>query len=346
MASKPRRPDLLGVRGFTLIEVLVVIGIIGAVAGLLLPAVQSARESARRVQCTNNLKQIGLALQGYAARDGFFPSINSRTTIPGRPDLFVSAHCFSPFSRMLGDLDQPVLYHATNFTQPPAWPQYLPANRTVMLTSIDLFLCPSDDASPVPGYGRVSYRFSLGPTPWKAAGDNVPESWSGPFTSHRFYRPADFADGLSNTIGASERLQGDWTRGRKGRGDYYLTKIPATKIGGGDRALALCSQVPAGTTLESRAGESWFLSGFHFTNYNHCAPPNSPITDCAFAESAEGLQRRTVLEGVFSARSRHPGGVQTLRMDGSVAFVKDGISLPTWRALSTRSGGEVLSSVD
>jgi prepilin-type N-terminal cleavage/methylation domain-containing protein len=344
MAMQHKHQD--GPSGFTLIEVLVVIGIIGVLIGLLLPAVQAARESARRVQCTNNLKQIGLGLQAYAARDGYFPSINSRTTVPGRPDLFVSAHCFSTLARMLADLEHVPLFHAANFAVPPAWAENLPANRTVMMTRIALFLCPSDGDPPVPGYGRVNYRFSLGPTPWKAAGDKVPESWSGPFTSHRFYRPADFADGLSTTIGASERVQGDWTKGRLGLGDYLLTPVGDAQKGGGDWALALCSEMPRDLPVESRSGESWFLSGFHFTNYNHCATPNPKIVDCAFAKESEPLQRRTVIQGVFSARSYHPGGVNVMRMDGSVGFAKDSIDLKTGRALSTRSGGEITATTE
>lgn len=334
-------------RGYTLIELLVVVFVLAVVAGLALPAVQSARESSRRLECTSQLRQISIALQSYVAREGFFPPVNSPTFLLRKTSQPVSAHCFSPLARMLADLGRTELFAATNFSRPPAWPENLPRNDTVMRTTVNLFLCPSDRTTPVSGYGRVSYRFCLGPSPWKAAGDEKQDSWTGPFTSHRAYRPGDFRDGLSQTIGASERIQGDWVSGILSAGDYRLTPISTqSSYGGGDWAVSQCRAQPADLPVESRSGESWFLSGFHFTNYNHCAPPNAEMTDCAFAKAVETVQFRTIVQGVFTARSRHPGGVNTARMDGSVRFVTNTIDLRVWRALSTRSGGETFTDLE
>ncbi len=341
------RPLPPGRRGFTLIEMLVAIAIIGILMAILLPAVQSAREGARRAQCLNHLKQIGIALQGYVATNGLFPALNLVTkTYPDR--TFYSAHSHSPLTRILPGLEQSILFNATNFEDAATFPLMLQANLTVMQTGIHEFLCPSDRGGAVSGYGRVNYRFNHGPTPLHGpsfgSDHSRIESWSGPFTVHTTYGPADFQDGLSNTIGASERLQGDWisTTVRK-RGDYILDNSFYGSIHLADQALAACS-ASRSAEYESRGGESWFVSGIHFTNYNHCATPNPKSNDCVFDDGREDFHNRSIHVGVMSASSAHPGGVFTLLMDGSARFVKDAIDLRTWRALATRSGGEVIGA--
>ena len=243
-------------------------------------------------------------------------------------------------------MDQVPLYNSVNFTNPTVNAFSIIQNQTVMQTTVETFLCPSDTLAGVPGYARANYRFSHGTTACIAPGNRLPETWDGPFSVHRFYRAADFADGLSNTIGASERLQGDWeTTHFKRGGDYRLTTIGTEERKGlPDLALSLCAAWPMGGPHESRSGESWFLSGNHFTNYNHVQTPNGAVADCSFDENTDSLHHRSMHSGVFTATSRHPGGVNAMRMDGSVRFEHDGISLGVWRALATRSGGEVISS--
>ena len=113
-----------------------------------------------------------------------------------------------------------------------------------------------------------------------------------------------------------------------------------------DPARAACAGARPDVARDSRSGESWFLTGFHFTSYNHCSTPNPRLIDCTIDGRGEDLHQLSLRDGVFSARSRHPGGVNCLLMDGSVRFVKDAVSLPTWRALSTRSSGDVVSIDD
>lgn len=328
--------------GFTLIELLVVILVIGILSSLLLPAVQGAREAARRLTCANHLKQIGLALHSYASAHGYFPPINGPSTTDTDPRNFFSAHAYSPLVRMLAELEQGPLYNASNFWGIATTDASLWANQTVMATSVGLFLCPSDSTPPVGGYGRVTYRFNQGPSPWFAPGPNKELCWDGPFTVHRAYRPADFRDGLSQTIGVSERLQGDWRKGTFSPGDYRLTGVDDTGRSLISWAVSVCASAPSSSLVESRAGESWFLSGLHFTNYNHCVPPNAPSPDCSLYSFEEGIHWRTLHQGVFTARSRHPGGVNALSMDGHVLFVRNSIDPSIWRALATRNGGEVV----
>jgi prepilin-type processing-associated H-X9-DG protein len=311
---------------------------------LLLPAVQSARAASRRIECANHLKQIGLALQSYQSTYQYFPGVETPSAyLRGSP---ASNHSYCPLARLLAELDQGPLYNAANLTDQATRPGSLWANLTVMSLSVGLFLCPSDVQPRVSGYGRVNYRFNLGPGPWFAPAPLKQAAWDGPFTAHRFYTPAAFTDGLSQTVGASERVQGNWIKDVWSPGDYVLTGAgdsfrAETTI---DWAVSICTAASADLPLETRSGESWFLTGYHFTDYNHCAPPNAAIRDCSIYSFSEGIHNRTLHEGVFTARSRHPGGVNTLLMDGSVRFVRDGVNLAVWRALATRAAGDIASS--
>ncbi len=332
--------------GFSLVEVLVVITVIAILVGLLLPAIQSSREASRRIECVNHLKQIGIALQNYQSSNGVFPGLGAGTDF-GERNLLLSdypiGHIYSPYSRMLGELDKPTLYNATNFTYWPFSPISLWANSTVMQTSVSEFLCPSDFSQSPSGYGRVNYRFNIG--------NSTSDFWSiperredgyGAFSMKWFYRPRDFLDGLSNTIGVSERIRGDWTEGRWSPGDtvslnnHVIGRTPIAE------SIRECRAAPADSPIESRAGETWFISGLLFTEYNHCLTPNDDLHDCDLGPYYSEFVNRSLSQGIFTARSYHPRGVNCLTMDGSVHFVGDGIDLNVWRALATRSTGEVI----
>lgn len=143
--------------GFTLLEALVAVSILAIVVAIVLPAVQAAREAGRRIQCTNNLKQIGLSLQNYLTSQNCFPAVDLKM---GRTATLYH----SPIARLLAALDQAPLFNAINFDLSPVDGLSLQQNLTAMQVSLGQCVCPSDSEPPVPGYGRANYRFSLGPT--------------------------------------------------------------------------------------------------------------------------------------------------------------------------------------
>src|SRR4051812_29412824 len=198
-------PDLR--RGFTLIELLVVIAIIGVLLALLLPAVQAAREAARRIQCSNNLKQVGIALHNYHASCGGFPVGFLYPTGPVPSTTSPQQYRWSPLAQMAPFLEQANLANALNFdyplgSQPVAgsafWPPY-PANTTAMAVQVASFLCPSDGApAPLAGSGPANYTFCAG------SGGNGGEATGadGAFILGPSLSLADLTDGSSATVAA------------------------------------------------------------------------------------------------------------------------------------------------
>ncbi len=333
--------------GMTLVEMLVVISIIGVLIGLVLPAVQAARAAARRLQCSNNLKQIGLALAGYEAVHNAYPEVLQASGMVQTPygmQPYLN-HAYSPLTRMLPMLEQSPLFNAINFSFEPTVVEGRWANDTTMRTQVELFLCPTGERSAADGYAPCDYRFSVGATPNYAYGEYRPPDWGrGAFAMGLLLKPRDFTDGLSNTIGASERLQGDWTKESNSPGNYFLLPIGLTEPPyDADGALRICATARADSEIESRGGESWFVSSLHATLFNQCATPNFRAADCAFDTFKEDFHWRTIHQGVFTAKSYHSGGVNVLMMDGSVRFVADGIHFRSWRAIGTRNGGEVIT---
>lgn len=328
---------------FTIIECLVVIGIVGLLAALLMPAVQQARETARRVQCANQLRQISLAALAYQESANVFPVPHGMSGVGNRrsPRDWFWYKPFSLYALVLPQLDQGALYNATNVdcsvrdpylaSHPfgtPCWE----CNTTTMGIQLDLLLCPSDGGSGDRGWvGNCNYRANLGTQMDYFSVD-------GPYGDVlRPISPAAVVDGLSNTVGFSEKL-----RGRVG-GQRFLARRDMV-IGlmrspdSINEARAICSELRGQSEgLYTFAGLDWLRSDLAYTCYNHALEPNSSICDCVMPLS-------TLVIGLVTARSNHPGGVQASMVDGSVRFIKNSVSLAVWRALATRNGGETISA--
>jgi prepilin-type processing-associated H-X9-DG protein len=324
---------------------LVVLIVFLVLIALLIPAVQSARESARKLSCMNNIKQLGLGINAYQNTFGSYPPINLPTKKYSEKHSY-SVHYYSALVRILPQIDESNIYNSTNFSLVPSSPLSLRQNETVLIVSRSIFLCPTEARSSPPGYGRSSYRFNTGPSPWFSPSALDRSSFMGSFTTHVSYTPKNFSDGLSQTIALSERTQGDWIKGNRSfAGDYLLTFVSAP-FQDPSYPQSSCRSVSQIAPLESRSGESWFFSGFHFTNYNHYNTPNFPDMDCSFDPSIEGLDSRVMHDGIFTARSSHGKGVNVGFMDGSVKFIGDSISREVWQAISTRNGREVIADFE
>ena len=326
--------------GFTLIELLVTLGIISILIALLLPAVQAAREAARRAQCANHLRQLGLALQNYQGDFNSFPP--SSCFSRNRKAPYTGWH--SMYGRILPYLEQRSLYNSINYevsTYPPehlAWGPILSTEQSINLinltafsTSVTVFICPSDGGSASTSGTNYRANTGVGPAYWTNA--EHPDSGNGLFPERDRIFPSQVPDGLSHTAAMSERLMGSGGRDLVAERDFFT--LP-TYISTADDTLIAC-RVAARSRKPglSTGGHWWFWTGREQTLYNHAQAPNGIIPDCL-----QPSQRTAY--GMSTARSWHSGGVNVLMGDGSVRFVSEGISTETWRALGTRNGGELV----
>ncbi len=324
-----------GRSGFTLIELLVVIAIIAVLIGLLLPAVQAAREAARRAQCTNNLKQLGIAMHNYHDTVGSFPTSMWRATkgydnVAGARN---SGHSWLALS--LPYMEQTPVYNAINFSISPNQRE----NHTGLMTVVNGFVCPSDIGPNFSTYQRVdtgvgwnfATNVSLNSGPklsyYGCFGDNHPDSdsaslvyWPWPVGSLPVTRQNGFGEGGTHT-GIMNRSGG--TTGIR--------------------------DVTDGTSNTFAVGESLFESCDWFTWPNPngtTAGTNVPINSKVTSHVADLNSRKDSRNWRvgFGFRSSHPGIVQFLFGDGSVRSIKESVNRNTYRALSTRSEGEIVSS--
>jgi len=352
-------------RGFTLIELLVVIAIIAILIALLLPAVQQARESARRTQCKNNLKQLGLALHNYESTFTRFPMTNAQNYQP-------NVQGFSPQARLLPYMDQASLQGLLDFDQPAFTGPFNnlipnPLFLQVFAKPLQMMLCPSDPApSQTAGaggavYGGNNYMVSYG----SGTGANYDLRWrtDGIVYENSNATFGDITDGTSNTVFMSESVRSvgaDVTipAGTLPKFPYQLTlngssgmnatlqavqglapsggAWSAFSVGGVIQNPDLNTVWPtmsswrgaSGAALRGR-GVSWAASGAISTLTNGYTTPNSRIPDIV-----------THFTGFFGPRSYHVGGAHALLGDGTVRFLSDNIDATTHRNLHSRAGGE------
>jgi prepilin-type N-terminal cleavage/methylation domain-containing protein/prepilin-type processing-associated H-X9-DG protein len=342
--------------GFTLIELLVVIAIIAVLIALLLPAVQSAREAARRIQCTNNLKQIGLGLHNYEGVVGAFPPSNIAGFVGGA--YFYNG--FSVHARILPFMEQGVAFNSINFSFTHRTVQ----NSTVVGLGLTCFLCPSDPnmegltAFPSGVNARVPcYGFNEGDWYiWNAvnvSGVNNGPNNRGVFGPNQSTRIAAITDGTSNTIFASDvkalnpfcQVGGQFSEANLSAPNAPLPSpyLPPLQVAVEYTSVAACNTIPPG-----QGHTAWVDGNSQETGMTTAFPPNkaaiNPTSGADLDIETLLISKNQPVYGAITARSYHPGGVNTLLADGSVRFVKSSVDAATWRALGTIAGAEVISS--
>jgi prepilin-type N-terminal cleavage/methylation domain-containing protein/prepilin-type processing-associated H-X9-DG protein len=330
-------------KAFTLVELLIVIAIIGVLIALLLPAVQAARESSRRTQCSNNLKQLGLALHGYSNSQGRLPPGADSKSYPPAPMHPPTFYRWSALVYLLPYVEQNQVAELLDLTLPLYlnW-QVTSENRDGVSHVIPVFLCPSDQGQPVKeGFGPTNYVANSG----SGDGGGTPFETDGVFFVNSRTKLADIADGTSNTVAFAESLLGESnqvisaTAPRDARLSYAFTFVwPLTD--------SACLK-PFSYDYTDPRGFAWASGEYRCASYNHYLPPNSSRLDCiASVAFSPNLELRNSAFGWRTARSNHPGHVNVLLADGSVRPVNDAIDPSVWRALSTRSAEDMSSGLD
>jgi prepilin-type N-terminal cleavage/methylation domain-containing protein/prepilin-type processing-associated H-X9-DG protein len=349
-------------RGFTLIELLVVIAIIAVLIALLLPAVQMAREAARRSQCKNNLKQIGLALHNYHDVYNVFPNGNMNWrwyATPGTtygPAGSTLNGNFAPQTSLLPFMEYASLFNAFNFATNP-WPGTGSGGNIFNVTAIsyrvETFLCPSDVTQPVAWIGVTAGVIGQNNYPgnnyrWNMGRAGIQISREGLFSrSDRVKGVRDCNDGTTFTAAFSERVMGSSFYGTlTDKNSWYGFAVdpgvPAlpTDITGRLKIFHDNCQVFPGpyNNRYPNSGGFWAIAAGRYTAYNHTMSPNQK--SCFNSLRVAGGSTR----GATTATSFHPGGVNVLMVDGTVRYVSDSVDLDVWWALATTSGQETISN--
>ncbi len=332
-------------RAFTLIELLVVIAIIGVLIALLLPAVQAAREAARRAQCTNNIKQLGLAIHNYHDLHNVLPPgriWKAGPPGPSFPTIFSGTPNTTWFNLMLPMIEQGTLANAFNFDLGaegipggglnPALGYF--ANSTVSATKISIFQCPSDrvlqfqitpqyagGALSGPVMSKGNYAVSWGNTNWRQDTVGSVAYLKSAFGHDMSVSFASISDGLSSTVLVAEVLQGE---------RYDIRGV-------------MWSSVPGGGSFMTR------FTPNKYKDYLNLVSTGDFLNQTIFCVSEPVLGLPCTggagdSQAFAGARSHHPGGINTLFGDGSVHFIKDSVNPNVWIALNTIRSREVLSA--
>jgi len=318
---------------FTLVELLVVVAIIGVLVALLLPAVQAAREAARRMACGNNLRQVGLGLQNFESTFKVFPS-SLRPTPVDPSGLF---NGWSAPAQILPYLEQGNLYQNIDFstsysTQPQISQMRIPA-----------LICPSElrakqkfDALGVPVHFPLNYVTNQGP--WFVFDPANREGSQGAFRHYEPLRAAMITDGLSSTLGLAEV---------KAYASYFRNSSAMSRSQPQPAAPQdICTL--GGDFKADGAHVEWVDGKVHETGFTTVFAPNTKIlcdvggrdVDVDLVGQSEGRSATIPTFAAVTSRSYHPTGVQTVMMDASVHFIPNRIDRALWQSLSTRAGGE------
>lgn len=323
-------------RGFTLIELLVVIAIIAILIALLLPAVQQAREAARRTQCKNNLKQIGLALHNYESTFNVFPPGDVSVNYGAGEVPQASTHAY-----ILPYLDGSNNYSTFNFDYQVNGNAI---NTNARIQFIPSYHCPSDPmqarnlVANLIDANSANYMQCLGSTAVQVPGSATTDH--GVFFRNSSTRMGHITDGTSNTA-----MFGEIKKGPNNTTSFLI--VPAGDMRDFQVATNFTTAFTAAENLtppagcENRAINAWAYRGLQYyrglivaTYYNHTQTPNARFRDCIMS---------TATSGHVAARSYHVGGAHVVLADGAVRFVSENIDRTVWRGVGTTRGSEVIS---
>ena len=294
-------------RGLTLIEILVVIGIVFLLAAIALPALFAARAAAQNLACVNNLKQLSLALTNYASTDGVFP---------------ITTYESSVLVKILPHLEQGAIYDSINFSVSGV--DFIRANEaTVATMTIAAFLCPADTGNFAGGMTNYALNAGIGTI------------ISAPFSAGRRITYLDYknvTDGLSHTAFGSEWLKGTPSNPSKTRSVFQTQYYPFS-TGGFAPFCAACGSLDRVQPSHLIKGKQWLVGGFGWNLYNHALPPDSP--SCT--------NGTLLIEAAWTVSSNHGGKTNVFYGDGHVSPSRREVDQTLWRALGTMNGGEVTS---
>ncbi|MFM7109414.1 MAG: DUF1559 domain-containing protein [Planctomycetaceae bacterium] len=326
--------------GFSLVELLVVVAIVGTLVGLLLPAVQSAREAARRTSCQNNVRQLGLAMHVH---------IDARKTLPANGNYawsgsaVTAVNAWSALARILPFIEQESLFKGIDFTRSYGVQIDIASQR------VGTFMCPNErndrGYGTDPAYGHkywpVNYAVNQGTWRVLSAKSAGMHAGDGAFVPNRGRRPGEFTDGMSKTLGLAEvKAFTNRVSGASTTATFSPMLEPPTDIG----------SLPLGTfSPTSYTHVEWVDGKVHETGFTTVFTPNTAVT---YASGGTTYDVDVVLAtepnpgdtcAAVTSRSFHAGGVNVLMMDASVRFVEQSIALDAWRALGTAASGETVT---
>lgn len=331
-------------KGFTLVELLVVIAIVGVLIALLLPAVQAAREAARRSSCANNLRQMGLGLMNYESSVKKLPP---STVLNGSGNTVTWNGGWSVQARILPYMEQTNLFEKCDFNIN----KEEPANQAAIGLNLPVYLCPSliNTAVSTHDYGQsavTGYGVCMGD--WFIWGGFSGQNNRSAFGPNRSRRLSEFTDGLSQTLAASEVKSYQPTY-ICDHAQFSLinnpNNIPAPSVD----YLSVAPEYLGGCRFYPLGHTEWSDGACHATGFTTAWPPNAVTLGTPDMSVDVDVQSASEEQGgptfaAITARSYHPQGVNSLMADGSTRFVSDGIEGVVWRAMGTVAGGEALSA--